>query len=193
MRVRTLNKCTPRQARIIYEENESAIIDKVVAVTLPSTNTTTLPYNSTSPVDYVTTVPTCKSGASSTTKRYYYILAYIKNNKIGYKYYTGHKLGWQSVISYKYGNCCDLSRLVAALAKKTGLPSKYGIPVNVRYVKATIKKGDSVFNHVWPELYVNSAWVALDPTNYLLGGHPQDPYGTVTKYLSKIKYPTNPC
>lgn len=116
--------------------------------------------------------PVISNSATGQTRRFFYILWFLKERDIGYKYYVGADRTWQEVIKDKVGNCCDLVTLVDTLASNTGMASQCGTHIGTRwFVKEKIYQNGVSYNHVFNMLSVNGKKLMLDPTNYVLTGN----------------------
>jgi hypothetical protein len=68
------------------------------------------------------------------------------------------------LLEVKAGDCDDLSILFAALAESIGVPARF-VAVKTLAGNDADDKGERRFNHVYPEAYVNGAWVPYDVAN----------------------------
>lgn len=71
--------------------------------------------------------------------------------------YYDTKKGAVEAIKTKGGNCCDLSHAVVAMARLSGIPS--------RYFHAQCKFSSGVIGHVVSQLFVDNEWLMADASN----------------------------
>ena len=78
---------------------------------------------------------------------------------LDYSYYYGTRYGASGTLKLLKGNCVDLSRLIVALSRTSGL--------NVRYKYGTcfFFKSREWISHVWTNIYVNGRWYTTDASN----------------------------
>ncbi len=81
-------------------------------------------------------------------------------NKItSYKYYSNTRYGAVGTLERGYGNCVDMSHLLIAVMRASGLPARY-----VHSTSCTFNSGLTV-GHVWAEVHVNGKWYTCDLTS----------------------------
>ncbi len=76
-----------------------------------------------------------------------------------YSYYYGTRYGATGTLEKLKGNCVDMSRLIVALARITGLPARY------KYGTCYFLVSHHWISHVWANIYVRGKWYAADATN----------------------------
>lgn len=77
-------------------------------------------------------------------------------DQIDYSFYYNTRLGAESTLSKRYGNCVDHSHLLIALCRSSGIPA--------RYVHGTCKfVSGNVYGHVWVQILLDNTWVVADP------------------------------
>jgi uncharacterized repeat protein (TIGR01451 family) len=78
---------------------------------------------------------------------------------VDYSYYYGTRYGASGTLKLLKGNCVDLSHLIVALARASGLPVRY------KYGTCFFLKGQHWISHVWTNIYVKGRWYAADASN----------------------------
>jgi len=82
---------------------------------------------------------------------------------IEYSFYYGTKYGASGTINSLEGNCVDMSHLIVALAKTSGLPVRY------KHGTCFFYESQHWYGHVWTNIYVNGPdglkWYAADASN----------------------------
>ena len=75
-----------------------------------------------------------------------------------YSGYYDTRYGAVGTYQRGYGNCVDMSHLLIAVSRASGIPARYC------HATCTFRSG-LVVGHVWAELYVNGKWVSCDLTS----------------------------
>jgi transglutaminase-like putative cysteine protease len=85
------------------------------------------------------------------------IIDWVKDN-ITYQFYYNTQKGALETIKVGSGNCVDITHLLIALCRASGIPSQYlfGTYLN--------DKGTKV-GYVWASLYITDDWVFADATS----------------------------
>ncbi len=78
---------------------------------------------------------------------------------VNYSFYYGTRYGASGTLKLLMGNCVDLSHLIVALARDSGL--------TVRYVYGTcfFYRSQEWISHVWTIIFVNGKWYRADASN----------------------------
>ena len=76
-----------------------------------------------------------------------------------YSFYYGTRYGAAGTLEKLKGNCVDLSRLIVALARISGLPARY------KYGTCYFLVSHHWISHVWANIYVWGRWYAADASN----------------------------
>lgn len=82
------------------------------------------------------------------------------NDATGYIFYYNSQKGAQGTLTDGGGNCCDLSHLLVAIFRASGLPARYC------HGLCTFISG-SVTGHVWVQVCVDNIWYVCDASNYV--------------------------
>jgi transglutaminase-like putative cysteine protease len=78
---------------------------------------------------------------------------------VDYSYYYGTRYGASGTLKKLKGNCVDLSHLIVALARASGLPVRY------KYGTCFFFNSHVWISHVWTNIYVKGRWYAADASN----------------------------
>ncbi len=97
------------------------------------------------------------SGYTSTKAKATAIFNYL-NSITSYSGYYDTRYGAVGTYQRRYGNCVDMSHLLIAVSRASGIPARYC------HATCTFRSG-LVVGHVWAELYVNGKWVSCDLTS----------------------------
>ena len=82
------------------------------------------------------------------------------NDVTGYEFYYNSKQTAQETLENGSGNCCDLSHLLVAMYRASGIP--------VRYCNGyCIFMSGSLIGHVWVQVCVDGIWYACDASNFV--------------------------
>jgi len=85
------------------------------------------------------------------------ITTWVTEN-IKYSHYYNTKYGAKKTILKKKGNCVDISHVIVALLRASGIPT--------RYVHSTSKFTDGdISGHVWTQVLIKGKWVPMDGMN----------------------------
>jgi uncharacterized repeat protein (TIGR01451 family) len=76
-----------------------------------------------------------------------------------YSFYYGTRYGATGTLKKLKGNCVDLSRLIVALARHTGLHARYV------YGTCYFLVSHHWISHVWANIYVRGRWYSADASN----------------------------
>ena len=87
------------------------------------------------------------------------IFNYVRDN-ISYVYYNDTKYGAVATLTYKEGNCVDMSHLLIAMLRTAGIPARYHYGKNCHFSSGLVSE------HVWTECtFDGNTWYTLDPTS----------------------------
>ena len=114
------------------------------------------------------TVPSFKTisslayALSIDTKSKYYRALNIFNwvrDYVEYSFYYGTRYHASGTLKLLKGNCVNLSHLIVALARYSGISVRY------KYGTCYFYKSHEWISHVWTNLYANGRWYAADASN----------------------------
>ena len=97
------------------------------------------------------------SGLTSTLAKATAIFNWVRDNT-SYSFYYNTKYGAVNTLKAKTGNCVDLSHLLVALSRASGIAAKYV------HADATFTSGN-VYGHVWAEFLIDGKWVKADASS----------------------------
>ena len=101
-------------------------------------------------------------GTSSNYEKAVNIFNWVRDY-IEYSFYYGTKYGASGTMNSLEGNCVDMSHLIVALSKASGLPVRY------KHGKCFFYESQHWYGHVWTNIYVNGPeglkWYAADASN----------------------------
>jgi transglutaminase-like putative cysteine protease len=97
------------------------------------------------------------SGLTSTLAKATAIFNWVRDNT-SYSFYYNTKYGAVNTLKNKAGNCVDLSHLLVALSRASGIAAKYV------HADATFTSGN-VYGHVWAEFLIDGTWVKADASS----------------------------
>ncbi|MFO1063208.1 MAG: transglutaminase-like domain-containing protein [Pirellulales bacterium] len=80
---------------------------------------------------------------------------------------TGSRYGTLKALEQGYGHCWDYSDVFISLARASGVPA--------RQVHGWLYESEG---HIWPEVYIDGQWIAVDPTVGLRCGSDYIPFAT---------------
>jgi hypothetical protein len=86
------------------------------------------------------------------------IYNWVRNNT-EYEFYLNTSKGAVGTMNSRGGNCVDLTHLLVALCRASGLPARY-VYGNCYFTTSGIWYG-----HVWANIYVNNQWIWADASN----------------------------
>jgi transglutaminase-like putative cysteine protease len=186
MEIRNLKKQKRKDVTVVYDDGLPKLKTNLRYIGLPTTEFNIQDYSSDIATLKVTPTPACTKKSNIYERTYCAITNNFKKKKIQYKYYTGHGLTRSQVLQKKYGNCCDLARVVDEWAKPK-ISTR-------RYVKGVIELSGVEFDHIWNQLFINDQWLNYDAVSLLTGAKPGHVYGnpkTITEYISSTN--NDPC
>lgn len=174
MKTKMVKKTNNRQPRIVYTTGYTGVKSDIVFSDNLFVGSEVV-YDNPNPFNGFNlryTTPLISNNATLQTRRFFYILWYLRERGIRYQYYTGRDRTWQEVIKDKVGNCCDLVALIDVLASQAGMSSDCGTPItNRQFIKDLIWQDGTSYYHVYNRLEVDGNWLLLDPTNYVATGN----------------------
>ena len=96
-------------------------------------------------------------GTSSQYQKGAKVFNWVRDH-LSYSFYYNTKYGANGALKYRTGNCADQAHLVVALARSSGLQSRYVA------AKAHFRSGHWI-GHVWAQVKANGRWYTADPTS----------------------------
>jgi len=96
------------------------------------------------------------AGATSTYEMGLAIFNWVRD-EVEYSWYYNSQKGAVDTMLTRAGNCCDLSNLIVALCRASGIPARY------KHGSCVFSTG--TFGHVWAQVYVNGNWINADASN----------------------------
>ena len=81
---------------------------------------------------------------------------YVRDN-IAYSFYYNTQKGAEGTLIAGYGNCCDQSQLLVAMARSIGL--------TVRFATGYCTFSSGSYGHVWVQFNIDGSWINADPVS----------------------------
>ena len=102
-----------------------------------------------------------KTARGSATTQYnmaFNIYNYLQANTSYWYFYYNTKLGALATWNKRMGNCCDLSHMLVAVWRASGVPARY------YHAQITSSSGGR-YGHVWAQCYISGKWYHGDLSN----------------------------
>ena len=97
------------------------------------------------------------SGLTSVTAKATAIFNWVRDN-IDYSFYYNTRYGAVDTLKNRTGNCVDITHLLVALCRASGIAARYV------HATCTFVSGNT-YGHVWAQLYINGSWVNADASS----------------------------
>jgi len=96
-------------------------------------------------------------GLTSVTAKATAIFNWVRDN-ISYSFYYNTRYGAVGTLKNRTGNCVDITHLLVALSRASGIAARYV------HATCTFVSGNT-YGHVWAQLYINGSWVNGDASS----------------------------